>query len=94
MPKIKRNKELAKRYSNMPCFICGSRNQVSGHHIISFASRPDLDVPENILPLCFTHHREIHDKGRDTFIKEQNIGHFLEMRGFEYDELGGWYLNV
>ena len=92
---LKRNKELAKKYSEMPCCICGSRKMVSGHHVISFKSRPDLDIDENIIPLCFKHHREIHDNGRNTFINKYAIQDMLFNRGFEFDTFTErWFLNV
>ena len=41
------------------CQICGSANQVEGHHILDhqFGGAADKD---NIVALCHKHHREVH----------------------------------
>lgn len=48
------------------CQICGSRNQVEGHHIIDhrFGGAADTD---NIISLCHKHHRDVHNGQIDLF---------------------------
>lgn len=88
----KRNKKLAEEFAKKPCAVCGSTYMVSGHHLITFKSRPDLDIKENLMPLCFTHHREIHDKGLNQFVVEHSLQMNMFGRGFGYSQLyGKWY---
>ena len=44
------------------CAKCGSRWQLSGHHIIPRRFRATRWDLENAVCLCFTHHRWAHDK--------------------------------
>lgn len=37
----------------LPCFVCGSTEQIEGHH-------PDYDSPLSVVWLCMPHHKEIH----------------------------------
>jgi len=80
----KRDKNLANRFKGKPCFICEAPG--NGHHIISFGSRPDLDVPFNVMALCAYHHRLVHDKGLTYFAEKYNLKEELESRGFYYDD--------
>lgn len=43
------------------CRYCGSRNDLTAHHII-YRSQNGPDVLVNLLTLCFFCHRDIHDK--------------------------------
>ena len=56
------NKELCASYHNMPCVVCGSRREIVGHHIKSKGSGGD-DSKENLIPVCFIHHAEVHQLG-------------------------------
>lgn len=78
-PKRIKNKKLIDSFRGLPCAVCASTNSTVGHHIKSVGSGGD-DLPENLLPLCAIHHREIHDIGRDTFFKKyKNI---LKVRSY------------
>lgn len=80
----KRDKKLAESYRGQPCEICGQIYQTVAHHVISFKSRPDLDIPINLVALCPRHHREAHDRGAVTFVKTYpHFRHLLEDRGFQ-----------
>jgi hypothetical protein len=48
------------------CEICGSR--ADPHEIISRGSGGPRE-PWNTIFLCFTHHREYHDRGRTTWAR-------------------------
>ncbi len=61
-----KNGALLRTYRGKPCEICGSTETTVGHHIKTVGSGGD-DIKENIVALCFIHHREIHDTGVDTF---------------------------
>jgi len=69
MPKRKRDKKQAKRYSQMPCIVCGDTYQVSGDHIKSFGSGGKC-TDDNMMPLCFKHHRQKEDIKLTRFVKE------------------------
>ena len=59
------NKERLKNLRGLPCIICGAPGEA--HHLRSKGAGGG-DEPDNTMVLCRTHHREIHDIGRDTFI--------------------------
>lgn len=43
------------------CSICGSTNRLNSHHILHKAKYPKLSLnPNNGIPLCFIHHKEVH----------------------------------
>lgn len=81
-----RNKELASEYTSKNCEACGSIHNVVGHHIISFKSRPDLDIPQNIMALCYICHNQVHTMGRDQFIRRYQLEKNLRNRGFYFDD--------
>lgn len=68
MDKIK-DKNLCKKYRSISCEVCGSWNEVSGHHIKSKGSG-GWDVVENLIGLCFDCHRYVHDHGDNALIKK------------------------
>lgn len=77
----------------MDCEVCGSRHQVSGHHLISYKSRPDLDCERNMIALCFKHHREVHDIGLRRFAEKYELELTLIKRGFELNHITNkWFL--
>ena len=65
MDRIK-DPKLMEIYRNKRCMVCGSNNGVSGHHLKSRGSWGP-DVPENLIPLCFNHHVEVHKIGLLSF---------------------------
>jgi hypothetical protein len=94
MSKIK-DKKLAVEFRKMPCFICGGFNQVSGHHIFTTGSHPELvNIRMNIIPLCFNHHRDAHDMdSREVFIQTYGLEEMMLRRGFEINTLGKWIVS-
>jgi len=84
--KPKRNKKLAENFRGSPCIVCGSRNGSSGDHILTFGSRPDLDIGNNIWPLCFKHHEE-KGRGLTAFVERYSLAHELKGRGYWFDHV-------
>lgn len=80
----KRDKKLAKKFRGKPCCICGAPG--NGHHIISFGSRPSLDVENNIISLCSWHHSLVHQKGLTKFAEKYGLKEMLEFRGYYFDD--------
>ena len=70
--KVKRlvDKELLRRYAKMPCAVgyVTHMRPVAGHHIKTKGSGGD-DVDDNLIPLCATHHAEIHSMGISGFLR-------------------------
>jgi len=60
---------------NGMCAICGRAGEV--HHIDSIGMGRDRerynDAAHDILPLCRTHHIEVHTLGRDSFLEKYHI---------------------
>lgn len=65
---------------------------VVGHHVISFGSRPDLDIAENMMPLCPQHHSEVHNMGTTRFVGKYGLRFYLIKKGFYFDE-GKWRIS-
>ena len=81
---MKRDKELAKKFRSKKCIVCNESYGVTGHHVISYKSNPALDVEWNMIALCFTHHRLIHDIGVLSFLaRYPEVYKELSSRGFE-----------
>lgn len=51
------------------CVVCGLC-PAENHHVKSRGAGGDY---EKIIPLCFTHHQEIHNSGRKTFEKKYDL---------------------
>ncbi len=49
------------------CQICGSQENVEGHHIIDYAYGGAASV-DNIITLCHRHHRDVHE-GKISILK-------------------------
>lgn len=58
-PVTVRDEALLREMRGWPCLICGKR-ATTAHHIIP-RSYQRLDVPENLVPLCWDHHRLAED---------------------------------
>lgn len=54
-------------YHGEQCIICGEKEVVDAHHLDGDRSN---NVPENLIPLCPTHHCYIH-RGKSHLIQEQ-----------------------
>lgn len=80
--KIKRivNKALLKQYRKFSCVIgMDCFGDVVGHHLTSKGAGGD-DAPENLIPLCFNHHRLIHDEPLSELLKFSQFRNALEKR--------------
>jgi hypothetical protein len=86
------DEELCKIYRSFPCLVCGTRQEVCGHHIKSKGSGGH-DARYNLMPLCFNHHAEIHTIGLTRFCKKYASAkwHILD-NGWKYDYNLGKYL--
>ena len=62
-----RAQKAGRESDNNRCQICGSKNQVEGHHIVDhqFGGAACVD---NIIALCHKHHRDVH-KGNIDIMK-------------------------
>lgn len=92
---MKRDQELAAEFRNKSCQVCGSTEAVSGHHLISFGSNPDLDRPFNLMALCASHHQLIHLTGLTAFVYRFKLHLNMQQRGFEYNfNSDKWYVPI
>ncbi len=82
-----RNKELAKSFKDKKCHLCERTRFTCGHHLISFKSRSDLDIKENMMCVCIHHHVEFHNKGLSFMVEKYNLQMEMIERGFFYCEL-------
>lgn len=89
-----RDKSLAAKYRKMPCRACFSRAGVTGHHLLTVGAHPEYkNVPENIMPLCFHCHREVHDIGLTKFVNKNNLHNEMYTRGFDFGEYNQkWFI--
>ena len=89
-----RDRILARSFTKMPCLVCGSGSGVTGHHLLTVGAYPQYkNVPENIIPLCFSHHREVHDKGLSNFVDNNNLHTEMSNRGFDFSEFNQkWFI--
>jgi len=60
-------RKIAVKYHKMECIICGEDLMIDVHH---FDGDRDNNNPENLVPICATHHRYIHHNENYYFIKE------------------------
>jgi hypothetical protein len=56
----------------MKCAICFRKARKYSHHICTRGSG-GCDCPENLLPLCWIHHAEVHASSNADFYDEYNI---------------------
>lgn len=80
---IKHYTTLCFRHHKKECVVCGEPNIVAVHH---FDENRDNNVPENLIPMCPTHHQYWHSKYkhlvydkvieyRDKFIEKFHLFH-------------------
>lgn len=67
-----RYRDLCFRYHEKKCIICGEENIVSVHHL---NENHDDNRPENLVPLCPTHHQYCHSKYHH--LVEQKIQEYM-----------------
>ena len=63
------DKTLVNSYRNEPCIVCGASLNTVAHHVKTKKSGGH-DIEMNLVPVCFEHHREWHDKG-NTFMADK-----------------------
>ena len=78
--------KIAKEFQGMPCFICGNELDTVGAHILSVGSHPGhAQNRDNIIPLCFIHHKEMDELiGLIDFVEKYEIYDEMGLRGFEF----------
>jgi len=83
------DKKLLEESREWPCLCCGKIDGYMAHHIQSVGSRGD-DVRENLLSVCFGHHRIVETKGL-IFLAEQYpaVSFWLLANGWELDDFKG-----
>jgi hypothetical protein len=71
--RVKNHQEICFKYHKYECVICGENLIVSVHH---YNHDHDDNRPENLVPLCQTHHQYVHSRYRylvegkiDTYVK-------------------------
>lgn len=96
--------ELLAQVRLLPCLACAARdpeaaraavgdksNETHPHHLKTRGSGGG-DVDRNLLPLCFHHHRQIHQKGISYMNhKYPTIAAWLSLAGWQWDPLIGWH---
>ncbi|MBN1881096.1 MAG: DUF968 domain-containing protein [Deltaproteobacteria bacterium] len=68
------NKKNIKMLHDVPCLV-NNRACTTGtyaHHVKTRGAGGG-DEPENLMPLCFVHHNEIHLTGTAPFVKRYNL---------------------
>ena len=60
------NKLLLNSYHDEPCTVCKKEYGTVAHHIKTKGSGGH-DVESNLMPLCVSHHDEVHKKGLNYF---------------------------
>lgn len=98
------DEELLAQVRRLPCMACSGADPYAAleavqsgasethpHHLQSRGAGGD-DVAANCIPVCFTHHREFHDKGISHMNqKYPSIAAWLSIAGWKKDALIGWY---
>lgn len=58
------------RVSSMPCCVCGTKGWWA-HHVVP-VGRGGEDRG-NVVPLCSTHHQQLHKRGEKTFEADHEV---------------------
>lgn len=90
------DKKLLEEYREKPCAVCGisGGGLVTGHHIKSKGSGGH-DTEENLMAMCFKHHREVHDKGLKTFVnKYPEIEAILVLKNWKRCQFDGTWMHL
>ena len=90
----KLDRKLLDSYHFKPCQACGSTFGVVAHHIKTKGSQGKaINHPSNLMPLCFEHHREVHDKGLfHMAYNYSDINEFLATHGWQYDDFSNKFI--
>ena len=84
--KSPKNLDKCKELDGDKCRVCGSTNMISAHHIVNKSLGGD-DKLSNLITLCFTCHRKVHDGGldfRDFLITLEEA--FPKLEWFRWEE--------
>lgn len=97
------NEELLETVRNLPCLACASidpegareamwENKIRSHpHHVKTKKSGGPDLPHNLAPLCFKHHRSIHDIGTEAMADQFMVFRdWLVLGGWEYSQEQGW----
>jgi hypothetical protein len=83
-----KDRELLDSYRSKPCVVCYFHHTTVAAHIRSVGAGGD-DIATNLLPLCYAHHREQHDKGwKYMWDKYWRLKKALIERGWGVNENG------
>ena len=86
------NDMLLSKYHDKPCHICDSNKRVSAHHRIK-RSKYRLDIPENLVPLCFDCHCAV-ETTQEHFvqylIKQGILGRRIYYNNLLYPQFYDW----
>lgn len=78
------DEDVLSKFRNRPCDICNRSAPSDPHHIKTVGSGGD-DIHINILSLCRTCHRNLHDLGYGTMIeKYPKLKDILEYKGWHF----------
>jgi hypothetical protein len=79
-----RDKEHLKFVADRPCFVCETSHDVQAHHLMRTGERGIglKSGDDKAIPLCFTHHTELHLNGDEV--------DFFELHGIDHGEVV-WY---
>jgi len=75
--KSKKYLDFVRRF---PCCVCGFPDTQAHHIRFSHISGMGMKSPDTwAIPMCHTHHREIHDRGLRTFQKDYEIDIYQQL---------------
>lgn len=76
-----------------PCLVCGEEFLDVTYHHVESRGAGGSDKENNLMPLCFEHHEEIHKKGLTSFSNRFSVvAGWLRSKGWEKDPFGDWFL--
>lgn len=79
--------------TDKPCLVCGlcSSDMVCLHHIKTRKAWPEFkDKAWNLMPLCLSHHNQIHSIGLESMSRRYNsVDEFLFKNGWKFNTFYG-----
>jgi len=89
-----RNKEIAKKFREIPCLLCGKTRGTVGHHLLTVGAHPELVNDErNIVGVCMKHHLEFHALELHRMVIKYRLEKFMLLRDFIFIEYSNrWVL--
>lgn len=61
-------RKIAKERDNYTCQVCGSTENVEGHHLFEYSYENGASAPDNIITLCRRCHLMVHHGNTDLII--------------------------